>query len=341
MFYDKQNMLTPNFTLSMKTTNTKPIPESSWIKFDAENQVIYAFPVDKNTIGTHSFVITASDSDKYETRDAFEVHVFDDDIETFNHQFELVLDYDFNEFSDDLATRVALLNKLAVYFSLNISNVRVREFAEGSVILKFHFDTIPEYECDSPLKGEFFDDEGAVNSRLKDALLPEFPVKSGSFQPRGPCKGGETGAVGAAPSGKWETYVIIPAVILAVVLLVIMVCLFLLMRSRRRRKMSLGDKDGSVFKKKPAVLQEEYEVKERLLKQPLVLPNEKPPLAPPMHPRSPSLKHANGDAPHSAGYQAPSFTSSRSPSNQTSPGGSSPRKPTYSGYRLPPAYVPP
>lgn len=341
MFYDKEDMLTPNLTLSMKTIKGKPMPKHLWIKFDAENQVIYAFPVDKETIGTYEFVIIASDSDKHQAPDAFTVEVFDDDTETFNHQFELVLDYDFKEFSDDLVTRLELLNTLALYFSLNISNIRVREFTEGSVILKFHLDTIPEYECDSLIKRKFFDDEGGVSSRLNNTLLPKFPVKSGSFQPLGPCKGGEIGAVGAAPSGKWETYVIIPAVILAVVLLVIMVCLFLVIRSRRRRKMSLGDKDGSVFKKKPAVLQEEYEVKERLLKQPLVLPNEKPPLAPPMHPRSPSLKHANGYEPHSTGYQAPSFTSSRSPSSQTTSGGSSPRKPTYSGYRLPPAYVPP
>ena len=335
-------MFTPNLTLSMKTIKWKPLPESSWINIDVEKQVIYAFPFDKDTVKLHEFVLIASDREGGQGYDAFSVNVLDD-TDSYNHQFELKLDYDYKKFSSDLNIRMKLLNKLAVYFNLNVSNIRVRDFAEGSVIFKFQFDTVPEDECDFALKNEIFDDEGDVSLSLKNALLPEFPIESGSFKGLGPCRGGDTGAVEDARSGKWKTYVIIPAVILAVVLLVIAACLFLVMRSRRKRKMSLEDKQVFVFQKKPAVLQEEYEVKERLLKQPLVLPNEKPPLAPPMYPaRSPSLKHANGDTPQSAGYQAPSFTSSRSPSNQaSSSGNNSPRKPAYSGYRLPPAYVPP
>jgi len=339
-FYDEEDMLTPNLTLTMKTIKWKPLPEPSWIGFDAEKQVIYAFPVDKETVKDHQYVIIATDSDGGQAYDAVHVKVLDD-TKNYNHQFELDLDYDFKEFSTDLNIRIKLLNKLAGYFNLNVSNVRVSEYSEGSVIFKFQFDTVPEDECDFALREQFFDDEGDVNPGLQDALLPEFPVKSGSFEGLGPCKGGDAGAIGAAPSGRWNAKVIIPVVIVAVVLLVIVVVLLVVLRSRRKRKMSLEDKKVFVFQKKPAVLQEEYEVQERLLKQPLVLPNEKPPLAPPVYPRSPSLKHANGDTPQSAGYQAPSFTSSRAPSNQASPSGSSPRKPTYSGYRLPPAYVPP
>lgn len=339
-FYDKEDMFTPNLTLTMKTIEWKKLPESSWIRFDEEKQVIYAFPVDKDTVAIHEYMIIASDSEGGQAYDAFNVMVLDD-TDSYNHQFDLVLDYDFKQFSSNLSIQVTLLNKLADFFNLNVSNIRVHEFAEGSVIFKFQLDTIPKDECDSPLRGQFLNDEGEVSSSLENALLPEFRVKSGSFQGVGPCEGPDTGAIGEAPSGKWETYVIIPAVILAVVLLVIMGCLYLVMRSRRKRRMSLEDKQVFVFQKKPAVLQEEYEVKELLLKQPLVLPNEKPPLQPQVYPRSPSLKHANGNTTHSQPYQAPSFTSFKSPSNQAAPGGNTPRKPTYSGYRLPPAYVPP
>ena len=311
-----------------------------WIGLDVKNQVIYAFPVDKNTVKIHELILIATDSQGSMAIDAIEVNVLDD-TDSYNHQFKLTLDYDYDKFSNNLNIRVNLLNKLAGYFNLNISSIRVREFTKGSVIFKFQFDNVPEDECDFPLRREFVDEDGDVSPSLKNALLPEFPVTSGSFEGLGPCKGGETGAIGAA-AGRWKTYVIIPIVILVIVLLIIAGCLFIVMRSRRRRKLSLEDKNVFVFQKKPAVLQEEYEIKERLLKQPLVLPNEKPPLATPVYPRSPSLSHANGDTPQSerTGYQAPTFTSFKSPSNQASPG-NTPRKPTYSGYRLPPAYVPP
>ena len=340
-FYGKDNTLTSNMTLAMKTIKWEY--SDPWIILDVEKQIIYALPIDKNTVRIHEFIITATDSEGNQDHDSIEVNVMDDESDSYNHQFELVLDYDFEKFSADLNTRVSLLKKLAEYFNLNVSSIRVSDIVEGSVVLKFHFDTIAEGDCDSPLKKQFLDaGERNVSSNLKKALAPEFKVKQGSFQGLGPCGVPVVVARARTPPGRWKTYVIIPVVILAVVLLLIIGCLFIVIRSRRKRKMPLEDKNVFVFQKRPAVLQEEYEIKERLLKQPLVLPYEKPPLQPPMFPRSPSLKHANGDSsPLMTGYQAPSFTSSRSPSNPTNSGGSSPRKPAYSGYRLPPAYVPP
>lgn len=340
-FYGKDNTLTSNMTLEMKTIKWK-YPDI-WIKLDVEKQIIYALPIDKNTVGIHEFIITATDSEGNQAHDSIEVNVLDADSDSYNHQFELVLDYDFANFSANLNTRVSLLKKLAEFFNLNVSSIRLSDIVEGSVVLKFHFDTIAEGDCDSPLKKQFLDaGERNVSSNLKKALAPEFKVKQGSFQGLGPCGPPVVIAKAKTPSGKWKTYVIIPVVVLAIVLLLIIGCLIIVIRSRRKRKMPVEDKNVFVFHKKPAVLQEEYEIKERLLRQPLVLPYEKPPLQPPSFPRSPSLKHANGDsAPLITGYQAPSFTSSRSPSSPTNSGGNSQRKPAYSGYRLPPAYVPP
>ncbi len=348
-FYDNEDLFTPNLTLSMKTYKWTTLSDVPWIKFDAEEQVIYAYPVDEDTIGLHEFLIIAADSDGEQDYDAFEVNVMDDSSDSYNHRFGLEIDYDFEKFSSDLDIRVELLSKLAQYFEVNASSIRAVSFTEGSVIFKFQFDSsvVPFDNCDFPLREKFLsedvDEDGDnVNPDLKKALEPEFPVKSGSYEGLGECgAGGGVGPVTKQRSGVWKTYIIIPVVILAIVLLVIGGCLFVIMRSRRRRKLSLEDQKLFVEKKKPAVLQEEYEVKERLLKQPLVLPNEKPPLAPPVYPRSPSLNHSASEPPQSPGYQAPSFASSRQPSNQGTPGGNSPRKPAYSGYRLPPAYVPP
>ena len=347
-FYDNQDLFTPNLTLSLKTNEWKPLFEVPWIDFDPENQVIYISPVDGGTIGIHEFFLVASDSDGEEGYDAFEVNIMSDSSVSYNHRFSLELDYDYDNFSSDFNIRFKLLSKLAEYFEVNTSSVRVVSFTQGSVIYKFQFDssTVPFDDCDFPLREKFVsedvDEDGdSVNPDLKEALGPEFPVKSGSFEGLGPCQGGAGVAVTKQRSGTSKKYIIIPVVILAIVLLIIGVCLFVIIRSRRQRKLSLEDQKLFVDKRKPAVLQEEYEVKERLLKQPLVLPNEKPPLSPPVHPRSPSLKHSGSDPPPSSGYQAPSFTSSRQPSIQGTPSGNSPRKPGYSGYRLPPAYVPP
>ena len=334
----------------MKTHKWTSLSEVPWIKFDPKEQVIYAFPVDEETIGLHEFLIIAADSDGEQDYDAIEVNVIDDSSVSYNHRFGLVLDYDYEKFSSDLDIRVELLSKLAEYFEVNASSIRAVSFTEGSVIFNFQFDSAvsPFDDCDFPLREKFLsedvdEDADSVNPKLKEALEPEFPVQSGSYEGLGPCSYPDgVGAVTGQQSGVWKTYIIIPIVILAIVLLVIGVCLFLIMRSRRRRKLSLEDEKLFVDKRKPAVLQEEYEVKERLLKQPLVLPNEKPPLAPPVYPRSPSLpKDSTTEPPQSPGYQAPSFASSKQPSNQGTPGGNSPRKPGYSGYRLPPAYVPP
>ena len=334
-------MLTPNLTLALRTTGgTEQLP--SWISLDAEKQIIYAFPVDKDTVKIHDLLLIATDSKGGKAVDAIEVNVLDD-TQSYSHQFKLTLDYNFTKFSSDLNIRMDFLNKLADYFNLNVSNIRIRELVEGSVRLKLQFDTVSKDDCNFPLREQFENDDGDVGPSLQEALSPEFPVTSVSFEGLGTCATDVPVVVGAATGSTWKTFVIIPVVILVVVLLVIVIALFLVMRSRRKRKLSLEDKNVFVFQKKPAVLQEEYEVKERLLKQPLVLPNEKPPLAPPIYPRSPSLSHANGDTPltERTGYQAPTFTSFKTPSNQAGPGGNTPRKPTYSGYRLPPAYVPP
>ena len=348
-FYDNQDLFTPNLTLSLRRRKDwKPLFGVPWIKFDPENQVIYVFPVDEETVGIHEFILVAADSDGEEVYDALEVNIMSDSAVSYNNRFSLELDYDYNNFSSDLNIRLQLLSKLAEYFEVNTSSIRVVSFTQGSVIYKFQFDssTVPFDDCDFPLREKFVsedvDDDGdSVNPDLKEALKPDFPVQSGSYEGLGPCKGDYVVAVTKRRSGVSKTYIIIPVVILAIVLLIIGACLFVIIRSRRQRKLSLEDQKLFVDKRKPAVLQEEYEVKERLLKQPLVLPNEKPPLSPPVHPRSPSLKHSGSDPPPSAGYQAPSFTSSRQPSIQGTPSGNSPRKPGYSGYRLPPAYVPP
>ena len=289
-----------------------------WIQFDPERQVISIFPSDERTIGNHGFILIAADSGGEQGHHTFKVNILSDSSVSYNHRFSLELDYDYKTFSRDLNVRLQLLSKLAEYFEVNSSSVRVVSFTEGSVICKFQFDSsaVPFDDCDFPLREKFVsedvDEDGdSVNPDLKKALEPEFPVQSGSYEGLGTCKGADGVAVTKQRSGVSKWYIIIPVVTLAIVLLMIGACLFVIIRSRRQRKLSLEDQKRFVDKRKPAALQEEYEFKERLLKQPLFLSNEKSPLSRPVQPRNPSLKHSGSDPPPSAGYQAPSFTSSR------------------------------
>ena len=339
-FYDNEDLYTPNLTLSLRTIGWKSTPW--WIKLDPKSQVIYALPLHEKTIALHEFVLIAADKEGLQAYDAFEVNVMEDTA-LYNHQFTIEIDYDHSAFSKNLTARLVLLDKIANYFNVNMSNIRVVSYRPGSVFFTFQFDFIAYDDCFFPLRKEFLSEEG-VNPRFKKALLPEFRVTGGTFDGLGPCRGDigpNVGAVGSRPSGVWETYAIVPAIVLAVVLFIIGGCVLLIMRCRRRQTLSEEDKQTFIYKRKPAVLQEEYEVKEHLLKQPLVLPNERPPLSPPHSPRNPSIGHSTNGPELSPGYQQPSFTSSRQPGNQVSPGGNSSRKPGYSGYRLPPAYVPP
>ena len=324
-FYDKEDGNTINLSLDMRTIDGKELVKTSWILLNSSSQEIYGLPTDVIRVGLHEFFVIAKDKEGAKAYDAFEVSVLKDNI-PFNHKFHIVLDYDNATFMENVGVRVMLIDNIASYFGVNFTSVRVVGYAPG-VLFTFYFDFIPYDDCfHSFLKkliGGFWLDDG-LNPAFVAALLPGFRVITGSYEMLGPCQpviGPDTGAlVGDRPGGVWWTYAIIPAIVIAIVLLIIGCCLLIMMGCCRKHKMTGAEKSTFIYKKKPIVLQEEYEIKEQLLKQPLVLPNEKPPV-PPVYPRSPVL---GGDKTplligesKSVPYHAPTFMSSR----QTAGGG--------------------
>lgn len=318
-FFDKEDMYTPNLSLDMRTIDGHELLNTSWILLNSSQQEIYGLPTDLNRVGLHEFLMTASDKEGEKAYDAFEVSVLEDDT-PYNHKFNIVLEYDNTTFMENVGIRLMLLDKIANYFGVNFTSVRIVSYAPG-VLFTFYFDFIPYDECyNSFLKkllGAFWLD-GGLNPAFVAALLPGFKVLSGSYEMLGPCQSvlpPDTGAiVGDRPGGIWWTYAIIPAIVLAIVLLIIGCCLLIMMGCCRKQKLTGAERMTFIYKKKPIVLQEEYEIKEQLLKQPLVLPNEKPPV-PPVYPRTPVL---GGDKTpllieetKSVPYQAPTFMSSR------------------------------
>ena len=313
-FYDKEDMFTPNLLLDMRTINNEELLSTSWILLNSSQQEIYGLPFNTTWVGLHQFVLVGMDSGKKKAYDAFEVQVWEDTIR-YNHEFTIILSYDNATFMDNVGVRVLLLDKIAIYFAVNLTNVRVVSYLPG-VVFTFRFDFVPYEICNHPFLLNLvnrFITNGKLNPNFVDALLPEFIVTSGHVGGSGPC-GTVIEPTGVAlkdrPPGVWWTYAIIPAIVLAIVLLLIGCCILLLMGCRRKQKLSVAEKKTFIYKRKPIVLQEEYDVKENLLKQPLVLPNEKPPV-PPMYPRSPVLGGIGSEEKRSVAYQTPSFASSR------------------------------
>ena len=318
-FFDKEDGYTPNLSLQMSTIDGYELLNTSWILFNSSSQEIFGLPAVVNRIGLYEILLIASDKEGARAYDAFEVRVLEEDA-PFNHKFNIILDFDNDTFLRNVGIRVALLDAIANYFGVNFTSVRVVSYAPG-VLFSFYFDFVPYDECSHSFLTKLRDDfwlDGGLNPAFGAALFPGFRVISGSYERLGPCKsviGPEVGAkVGDRPGGIWWTYAIIPAIVVAIVLLLLGCCLLVMMGCCRRTKMSGADQMTYIYKKKPVVLKEEYEIKEMLLKQPLVLPNEKPPV-PPVYPRSPVLGGdkvplLNGEA-KSVPYQAPVFISSR------------------------------
>ena len=326
-FYDQEDLYTPNLKLEMRTIDGDKLLRTSWILLNSSRQEIYGLPSDVNRIGIHEFLMVAADKRGSEAYDAFEVSVLEDNI-PYSHKFKILIDYDNVTFMDNVEIRVLLLDKIASYFGVNFTSVRVISYTPG-VLFTFYFDFLPYEECSHPnleklIDGFWFGD--GLNPQFLAALAPDFRVISGSYEKLSPCKvvaPPVAGLVADRPGGIWWTYAIIPAIVLAIVLLLIGCCVLILMGCCRKQKMTGAEKTTFIYKRKPGVLQEEYEIKEQLLKQPIVLPNEKPPV-PPVYPRSPVL---GGDRTpllieeaKSAPYQAPTFMSSR---QMVSGGGSS------------------
>lgn len=127
---------------------------------------------------------------------------------------------------------------------------------------------------------------------------------------------------------------IIPAVIIAVMLFLAAIAACVLYRRRRTGKMNVEEDGRQSYGNKgiPVIFQEELDEKpESGNKIPVILKDEKPPLAPPEYSKSGSLKLTDDSEPY---QPPPPFTRPQDNGRQPRP------KPTPT-YRKPPPYVPP
>lgn len=185
-----------------------------------------------------------------------------------------------------------------------------------------------------------------VVPRVQDVMDPEFLISAIKFQSIGACKGRPTVPVldvdipvdEAAPRETSEEYLItyiVPAVIISAILLLAGIIACILYRKRRTGKMNCEEDGRQSYGNKgiPVIFQEELEEKpESGTKTPVILKDEKPPLAPPEYSKSGSLKLSDDSQPY---QPPPPFTAPQDNTRQQRPKHATPT------YRKPPPYVPP
>lgn len=128
--------------------------------------------------------------------------------------------------------------------------------------------------------------------------------------------------------------IVVPAVIISIMLFIAGTAACVLYRRRRTGKMNVEEDGRSSYGNKgiPVIFQEELDEKpESGTKTPVILKDEKPPLAPPEYSKSGSLKLTDDSEP----YQPPP------PFTRTQDNGRQPRPKPTPTYRKPPPYVPP
>lgn len=190
--------------------------------------------------------------------------------------------------------------------------------------------------------------EDTVASRVN--AIMDFPVSAIQIVPINNCKAKpkppqvpvqenipRTREESTAPEINSEEYfitIIVPAVIISVMLLVAGIAACVLYRRRRTGKMNVEEDGRSSYGNKgiPVIFQEELDEKpESGTKTPVILKDEKPPLAPPEYSKSGSLRLTDDSEP----YQPPP------PFTRTQDNGRQPRPKPTPTYRKPPPYVPP
>lgn len=143
-FYDDwEAVFTRDLRLDMRYFNgslLSELPPSSWIFFDSSTQEIYGMPFGIDLKGSYHFVIRAAD--KAGNIASFNITVEVSDRAFFyNYQFTIVLDYNYEEFVNNVNIRLLLMKKLAGYYGYNKSVLYVSSYTykAGYLFLTFHF----------------------------------------------------------------------------------------------------------------------------------------------------------------------------------------------------------
>lgn len=378
-FFDQEDGNTENLRLLLQINLYQALDQGSWIQFNSSSQLLYGLP-DQSHFGRHEFLMIAIDKENSSTMDAFQVHVnnwpVDDQspvVFTARFQGEPTM------LTNDINKKILFCKKLA--FALgdrNISAVTLRKILRGSILVEWTNSSLPKNPCPEEQIHEMChrisDNQGHPTSIFYSAMEPEFrPINIGargankcqrySFLPLGdfsiPVSGENiTGplpsTVTPSSSSGWHSsddvylHTVIPSIVVAALLLtagfIAMVCY----RKKRHGKLSTEEQATFIKKGVPIIFADELEDAKSppSSSMPLILREEKPPMAPPHYPSSAcgevhqileeyiSFNDDDDDDPSAPPYQPP-------PPFTVPIEGRGSRPKNMSAYRCPPPYVPP
>ncbi|XP_060738371.1 dystroglycan 1-like [Tachysurus vachellii] len=383
-FFDQEDGNTENLRLLLQINLYQALDQGSWIQFNSSSQLLYGLP-DQSHFGRHEFLMIAIDKENSSTMDAFQVHVnnwpVDDQspvVFTARFQGEPTM------LTNDINKKILFCKKLA--FALgdrNISSVILRKILRGSILVEWTNSSLPKNPCPEEQIHEMCrrisDNQGHPTSIFYSAMEPEFrPINIGvrgankcqrySFLPLGDFSipvsaenitGPLPSTVTPSSSSGWHSsddvylHTVIPSIVVAALLLtagfIAMVCY----RKKRHGKLSTEEQATFIKKGVPIIFADELEDAKSppSSSMPLILREEKPPMAPPHYPSSAcgevhqileeyiSFNDEDDDDDDPDDPSAPPY---QPPPPFTVPiEGRGSRPKNMSAYRCPPPYVPP
>lgn len=338
--------------MSLLTMDRRPLPKDHWLQFDVKNQEFYGVPLDSD-IGRSEYQLVCEDRGGLTANDGLVVAVNPAPPIQYNVEFRMALNTPYELFLYSASTKRKFVEKLQELFKdKDTSNIHISGIMEGSTIVTWNNKSLPTNRCPNTqimrLRRILKNDDETLPDRIYNIMEPEFQVKDITVTPTGVCQGESTiihthdmspdidESVPAESSDDYLITYVVPGVIITFILILAGVVACVLYRRRRTGKMNVEEDERQSFRNKgiPVIFQDEIDEKpDSGTKAPVILKEEKPPLAPPEYSKggTPVQHDDNEDAPY---QPPPPFTPSQD-------NGRSPRPKPTPTYRKPPPYVPP
>ena len=282
----------------------KELSKKSWLQFNKVTQTMQGLPLTDDVRYT-DLMIVAQDSQGLYARMPFQLRVkaappaaADPPSVTMG----MSLDLDFDEFMDNPALQLEILNKIAsVFGDEDPSAITFTNIQRGSVILSWTNNTLPTDECSIELIKEIIDKlvgpDGKPTQDLIDAFDP-LEITGVQASATGACSNASYDnpmttvappGTGGASSGGNLTRIIIIVVVIATLFILLIIGIILCLHCRRNCKSSkLAHEDQKTFSNSkgiPIIFSDEMEDPEKPQSSstPLIMREEKPPLPPPQY----------------------------------------------------------
>lgn len=287
-FYDNNDVLTSNLTLSLLDANGSPLPADIWVNVVQPSNgpsLLQGLPLSTEIIGgfvtDHVFVLQATDSSGSKAQQPFTIRVFPQSApENF---IQVLIEGIYSAFLANLSARLELTAKL----SGEEGDIYVGGFESGSIRVRFSNLSIPNGEC--VLLEAWFRTIFSNNNyteEFRNRIAPFIPIQTASII--GPCNQSEPteavntlaptlGAIGE--SGSLLVVLLatlVPALVLACLLLLIgAIGLATYRRTRPERRLvaELG-MEKALLKRKPVYIVGELEGVPYRSRKPVILTDE-------------------------------------------------------------------